>query len=228
MMKAAKSTLALVPSAGSSGLVRPGAALKGFRNEKGLTLAEVGQRTGLPVSTLSKIENGRIETTIEKLLRISLALDVNIADIFGTPDIPSVRPSTSRRSITRAGEGKSVSTFNGVCHYQAYELLNKGLTPLVAEINARTIEEFGDFHRHDGEEYVHVLEGELIFCSDAYTPAYLKVGDSLYFDSSMGHAYLAGGNANCRILSVFSTPETQNVDLIESKNVAATADSKGA
>src|SRR3546814_10556096 len=57
-------------------LVRPGAALREFRAERGLTLAELSQRTGLPVSSLSKIENDKVELTIDKLLRISLALDV--------------------------------------------------------------------------------------------------------------------------------------------------------
>ncbi len=47
--------------------------------ERGLTLAELSQRTGLQPSTLSKIENGKIETTIDKLVRISAALGVNIA-----------------------------------------------------------------------------------------------------------------------------------------------------
>lgn len=209
-------------------LVRPGAALKGFRSERGLTLAEVSQRTGLPVSTLSKIENGKMELTIDKLLRISLALDVNIADIFSTPTAQYAPGGTSRRrSITRASDGKAVTTKNGEVRYHAYDVLNKDLTPMVAQIHARSIEEFGDFHRHDGEEFVFVLEGELAFYSDTYTPAYLKAGDSIYFDSGMGHAYVAVGDAPCRILSIFSTSEAQVVNFMQSQSklndVAASA-----
>jgi transcriptional regulator with XRE-family HTH domain len=199
-------------------LVRPGAALREFRAERGLTLADVSQRTGLPVSTLSKIENGRMELTIEKFLRISLALDVNIADLFGTPTAQYAPGATSRRrSITRRSEGKVVTTKNGEARYQAFDLLNKDLTPLVTQINVRSIEEFGDFHRHDGEEFVYVLEGELAFYSDSYTPAYLEAGDSIYFDSGMGHAYVAVGDAPCRILSVFSTSEDQ-VKFVQSQS----------
>ncbi|MHA4836406.1 helix-turn-helix domain-containing protein [Sphingopyxis sp. MSC1_008] len=200
-------------------LVRPGAALKEFRAERGLTLAEVSQRTGLPVSSLSKIENGKVELTIDKLLRISLALDVNIADIFGTPTGQySPQGSSRRRSITRGSEGMAVATKNGEALYQAYDLLNKDLTPMVAEIQTRSIEEFGDFHRHDGEEFVFVLEGELAFYSDSYTPAYLKAGDSIYFDSGMGHAYVAVGDVPCRILSVFSTSRDQVVNFVQSQS----------
>lgn len=203
-------------------LVKPGAALKSFRTERGMTLAELSQKTGLQPSTLSKIENGKIETTVDKLLRISLALGVNIADLFGTPTGQYAAAPTSRvRSITRAGDGKVVTSHNGVFNYQAYDLLNKNLTSSVGEIRARSLEEFGPLHRHAGEELVYVIEGELAFYSDTYTPAYLKPGDTVYFDSGMGHAYVAVGDKPCRILSVFLTPESESLDLVES-----TADSR--
>ena len=203
-------------AAGPGVLVKPGAALKRRRSERNWTLAELSQKTGFPISTLSKIENGKMEVTIDKLLRIAVAFEINIADFFGTPKNQSDSGETSRRrSITRAGEGRTVEAANGRFAYQAYDLLNKTLTPIVAEIHARSLEEFGSFHRHSGEEYVFVIEGELAFYSDTYTPAYLSQGDSIYFDSSMGHAYVAMGDGPCKILTVFSTSETEALSLIE-------------
>ncbi|RXD04839.1 XRE family transcriptional regulator [Sphingomonas sp. UV9] len=201
-------------------IVRAGAALKGFRTERGWTLAEVSERTGLPISTLSKIENEKMELTIDKLLRISLALEINVADLFGTPSTQFLPGDGSkRRIISRTGEGKTVQSNSGAYEYQAYDLLNKGMTPIVASITARSMKEFGDFHRHEGEEYVYVLEGELALYTDTYTPAHLKVGDSIYFDSTMGHAYIAVGDQPCRILSVFSTTEEQTIDFVEDRGV---------
>src|SRR3546814_18995090 len=95
-------------------LVRPGAALREFRAERGLTLAELSQRTGLPVSSLSKIENDKVELTIDKLLRISLALDVNIADIFGTPTGQYSPGASSRRRSIKIGRA---SCRERVCQY---------------------------------------------------------------------------------------------------------------
>lgn len=201
-------------------IVRAGAALKGFRTERGWTLAEVSERTGLPISTLSKIENEKMELTIDKLLRISLALEINVADLFGTPSTQFLPGDGSkRRTISRAGEGKTVQSNSGAYQYQAYDLLNKGMTPIVATITARSMREFGDYHRHEGEEYVYVLEGELALYTDTYTPAHLKVGDSIYFDSTMGHAYIAVGDEPCRILSVFSTTEEQTIDFVEDRGL---------
>lgn len=202
---------------GEHALVKPGAVLRRYRLERGMTLAELSQKTGLQPSTLSKIETGKMETTIAKLLRISLALEVSIADLFGTPTSQyAAEPSSRVRCITRAGEGEVVTTQGGAFVYQAYELLQKAFTPAVAEIHARSLEEFGPFHRHAGEEFVYVLEGELALYTDAYTPARLAKGDAVYFDSGMGHAYVAVGDGPCRILSCFLTPDNEPLELMES------------
>lgn len=183
----------------------PGAALKSIRNERGWTLSEVSKRTQLTVSTLSKIENGKSELTVDKLIRITLALGINIADLFGTPPAAQEGSASSRRrSITRAGDGQTVSSRNGTYTYLATDILEKEMTPIIGDVTATSLEAFGGFHRHSGEEFLYILEGELILQTDTYGPAHLKAGDSIYFDSSMGHAYIAAGDAPCKVLSVFS------------------------
>jgi len=218
-------TGAAMSSFGAAG-VPPAAMIRQFRTERNLTLADVAQRTGLPVSTLSKIENGKMELTIDKLLRITVALEINAADIFGAPTQPLRGEVSRRRSITRAGDGKAVRSAYGAYAYQAYDLLNKAFSPMVAEITCRTLEEFGELHRHQGEEFVFVIEGELALYTDTYTPTYLKAGDSIYFDSGMGHAYVAVGEKPCRILSVFSTPDNEAIEYLQ-KTVAPDPDSEG-
>lgn len=192
--------------------VNPGAALKGIRHKKGWTLSQVSELTGFPVSTLSKIENGRTELTIDKLLRITLALGVNVADLFASaPATQDQREYSRRRSITRASEREFVSSKSGDYAYLAADLLSKLINPIIGEVRAKSIEEFGEFHRHAGEEFLYVLEGELILYTDTYGPTHLNTGDSIYFDSGMGHAYVAKGDAPCRIISVFSDPDAETI-----------------
>ncbi len=92
--------------------------------------------------------------------------------------------------------------------YLATELLNKRLTPIYCELHARTLPdffaEFGDFIRHPGEEFTYVIEGEVAFHTDLYAPLTLNAGDSIYFDSEMGHAYLKGSDAPCRLITTCS------------------------
>ena len=188
----------------------PGATLKNIRNNKGLTLSDVSELTGFPVSTLSKLENGRTELTVDKLLRITLALGVNVADLFRSASETRENSEHScRRSITRSGEGETVSSQTGDYTHLSSDLLSKQIKPIIGEIKARSIEEFGEFHRHSGEEFLYVLEGELLLYTDTYGPTHLKAGDAIQFDSMMGHAYVAKGDAPCRIMTVSSTPDEE-------------------
>ena len=201
---------ARVPASAPTAVAKPGAVLRAQRRKHGWTLAEVSARTGLPLSTLSKIENDKMSLTFDKLLRLSSGLGVDISALFNGETTESGFPGGSgRRSIIRAGEGKAIETPNYSHLYPAWELLNKRIIPIVAEAHARSLEEFGELIRHPGEEYAFVIEGEVDLHTSLYAPVRLRAGDSIYFDSGMGHAYIAVGEGPCRILSLNSAPETQ-------------------
>ena len=206
---------------------KPGAMLKSLRIQRGWTLKEVSLRTGYPVSTLSKIENDRVSLTYDKLTRISAGLEVDFSRLFGAQDdAPEGAAVQGRRSISRAGEGKSIESKAYSHVYPTAELLNKRLIPIVVELRARTLEEFGELVRHSGEEYTYVLEGEVEVHTSVYAPVRLGTGDSIYLDSTMGHAYLAAGDGPCRVLAVCSGTESQMIAAVGGKHsaVAAVAD----
>jgi mannose-6-phosphate isomerase-like protein (cupin superfamily) len=97
--------------------------------------------------------------------------------------------------------------------YPAADFLNKRFVPVIAELHARTLDEFGEMIRHTGEEYAFILEGTVEFHSELYAPLTLHQGDSLYFDSGTGHAYLAAGPGRCRVLSICSGPESHIMEV---------------
>ena len=189
---------------------KPGAALKALRIQHGWTLAEVSRRTGLTTSTLSKIENDKMSLSFDKLARLSSGLQIDIAALFRGANGEDPQSAVSgRRSIVRAGEGKAIETRNYSHRYPAWDLLNKKMIPIVAELHARSLEEFGELIRHPGEEYAFVLEGEVDLHTSLYAPVRLKAGDSIYFDSGMAHAYIAASEGRCRVLSMCSAPEAE-------------------
>lgn len=189
---------------------KPGSVLKSLRLANGWTLADVSRKTGLPVSTLSKVENDKMSLSYDKLARISRGLEIDIGLLFSTEGASgSLSLVTGRRSITRAGEGRVIDTEPYEHLYPATDLLNKRFVPIIAEIRARSVAEFGELIRHPGEEYTFVLEGTVELHTDLYAPVTLEVGDSIYFDSGMGHVYLAAGRGRCRVLTICSGEESQ-------------------
>jgi transcriptional regulator with XRE-family HTH domain len=187
--------------------IKPGAALRALRRERGWTIADVSKRTGLAVSTLSKIENDRMSLNYDKLTRLSAGLKIDIAELLAANTTPA--QVLGLRSITRAGEGRSIATDKYLHRYPAGDLRNKRFVPIVAELHARSLEEFGELIRHPGEEYAYVLEGVVELHTELYAPARLEVGDSIYFDSGTAHAYIAATPGPCRVLAICSASESQ-------------------
>lgn len=192
---------------------RFGHILRDLRTRLGLTLNDVGLKTGIPRSTLSKIENDKMSLSYDKIVKISSALNVDISELFGGKHVPSPqevrKPVFGRRVISRAGEGVMIDTDVYASLYVASDLLHKKVVPIVVDVKVKRIEDFGDFIRHGGEEFAYVLEGAIDFYTEFYTPSRLNVGDSIYFDSNIGHAYIAACDGPCRILSICSADSAE-------------------
>jgi|SRR6185437_5863035 len=183
---------------------RPGTALRSLRKQNRLTLTDVSERTGIPTSTLSRIENDQMSPTYDLLLRLSKGLAIDLTQLLSmaTSSPESGADQPGRRSVNRRGEGETVQMTNHTLWYLSTDLLNKQVTPILCEYRARSLEEFGPFMRHEGEEFLFVVDGELELHTDCYAPLVLKAGESIYFDSRMGHAYIARGEQPCHALSM--------------------------
>lgn len=179
------------------------ARVRALRSERGLTLADMAKATGFSVSLLSKMENGRISLTYDKLAALATALHIDIAELLATGG-DSARSGSGRRIVTRGGEGREVETGAYLYRYLATDLLDKRFTPIWGEIVARSVEECGGFSTHNSDEFIYVLEGVLELHTDTYAPTRLNADDSLYFDGRMPHAYVAAGEGRCLILSICS------------------------
>ena len=174
-----------------------GQCLKAARQARGLTLKQVAERTGMALSTLSKVENGLMSLTYDKLLQLTSGLKMEIAELFNPAVAAPVqgRPVTARRSISRAGQGQLINTKFYTYTYQCTDLIGKRMVPIVAEVRARSLDEFGPLLRHAGEEYFLVTSGRVAVHTEFYAPEILDEGDGIYLDSTMGHAYLNAGEA---------------------------------
>jgi transcriptional regulator with XRE-family HTH domain len=185
---------------------RLGTALRSVREQRGWTLTELSRRTGFSISSLSKVENNQLSFSYDKLIRLAEGLGTDVSQLFA-PHGAGVAVTT-RRSINRRGEGENVATSNYDYRYLNIDVIRKKLIPVLFEVRARTLDEFGDLVRHSGEEFLYVLEGEIELHTEHYAPVILQPGDSAYLDSTMGHGYLARGKGPWRVLAVCSGSES--------------------
>lgn len=79
-----------------------GPRLRALRTQRGTTLEQLAELTGISVSTLSRLESGQRRATLELLLLLAKAHQVPLDDLVGAPDIgdPRIRP----RPIVRNGQ----------------------------------------------------------------------------------------------------------------------------
>lgn len=197
----------------------PGRLLRAARIEQGLTLRALATRLDMPFSTLSKLENGKMAMTYDKLVRLAQGLGLDLGSLVAGA-APAEKPPSAlgRRSVSRAGEWQGATTERYTHLYPAGDLLDKMMVPIIIDVKARNVDEVGGLIRHSGEEYLHVLAGAMELHSDLYAPLPLAQGDSVYFDSGMAHGYVRVGDAPCQVLSVCAGPGMQRFAELASRN----------
>lgn len=170
----------------------------------------MSEKSGIPISTLSKVEHDRLTLTYDKLQQLSRRLGMRMSDLFAETRDGAAQPVTARRSLSVLEQSVRVETPNYDYYYLCTELRRKRMIPVVAKIRAKTLEQFGDFVRHAGEEYLYVVRGRIVVHTKFYDPVVLDVGQSMYIDSTMGHAYLvANGCDEAEIIGVTSSADEE-------------------
>jgi transcriptional regulator with XRE-family HTH domain len=187
-----------------------GAVLRGLRSRNDWTLKDMSERSGIPISTLSKVEHDRLTLGYDKLQQLSQRLNIRMSELFaeGEPEPATATTVIGRRSIGTLDTALRVTTANYDYYYLCTELRHKRMIPNITRVRAKSLEEFGDLVRHSGEEFIYVTEGQVIVHTEFYDPVALNSGEAIYIDSGMGHAYLAGdGCDEALIVAVTSSNE---------------------
>lgn len=176
-----------------------GERIKEIRTNLGLTLEEASQKTGLARSTLSKIENEQISPTFQAMQKLAVGLQIDMPQLF---EPPKKINATGRRDITRVNAGKPHPTATYEHELLATQLSNKKMMPFKTTVHARNFSEYSDWVRHDGEEFLLVLSGEIILYTEFYEPIQMQEGDSVYYDATMGHMLVSASEEDAVILWV--------------------------
>jgi transcriptional regulator with XRE-family HTH domain len=160
-----------------------GRQVKRYRKQLGLTITDMGNRTGLSAGMLSKIENGNTSPSLATLRSLSTALNVPVTALF--------RQFEEQRDATfvQAGNGLAIDRRGTRAGHQ-YQLLGHSVhSDVSVEPYLITLEsdaEVFPIFQHAGVEFIYVLEGSMVYrhLNATYT---LTPGDSLFFDSDAPH-----------------------------------------
>jgi len=163
-------------------------------------------KSGIPFSTLSKIEHDRLTLSYDKLQQLSQRLGMRMSELFAEETGEQTQAVTARRSLGDIDKSVRVKTPNYDYYYLCTELRRKRMVPVITKIRATSREEFGELVRHDGEEFIYVLKGSIVVHTQFYDPVTLEEGQAIYIDSGMGHAYVAAtGCHEAEVLGVMSS-----------------------
>ncbi len=180
-----------------------GNKIRELRKKLGLVLRDLSDRTGLSKPLLSQIEKEAVSPPIATLLKISKALQVNIGYFFQEGN-PEEKVVVVRKDESKVIDSRYFGREESGYYYEAlaFKKSRKRMEPFLVEFKRRKLEKLSYFS-HDGEEFLYVVRGTLEFRTEDRHYV-LEPGDSLYFESSVPHAYRAIGRANAKALTVVS------------------------
>nr|WP_314614080.1 XRE family transcriptional regulator [uncultured Pseudomonas sp.] len=180
-----------------------GGRLRQVRKARQLTLKQLSALSGVPVSTLSKMELAQVSVGYEKLAAAARALNIDIAQLFrASGSVNAPVPVTVVVDSLPAAAGYSTGTYD--YHPLAGDFPQRRMTPAYARIIARERGQFDDFIRHPGQEFAVVLSGRVRIEFETGEAVRIGPQETAYFDSQVGHIYLSesddGGDAHVMVV----------------------------
>ena len=180
-----------------------GRRLRAARREFGWTLARLADRSGVSITTISRAERGQLALGYENFAALGQALQMDLGAMFsgaGVQATPFDRPL-----VTRAGAGVVYRGLSFSYEFLGTTAVGKRMNPVRGTVHARTIGGPEDYARHAGEEFVYVLSGAIEVSFEDGNRVRLARGDSLYFDSRIGHAYISVSRRLAKVIGVITT-----------------------
>jgi len=185
---------------GPTAKIDVGGSLRRLREEYGLTLRSLAERSGLAINTLSLIENGKSSPSVSTLQQLASALEVPITAFF-----ESEAPSNQIAYI-KADCRPRAAFDHGVLEDLGAGARIKTVEPFIVTLEPNAGSGPQDIV-HTGYEFVYCLEGRIAYTIENHTYL-LEPGDSLLFESHLPHRWQNLSQTGSRsILVLYPTDE---------------------
>lgn len=164
---------------------------------------------GMTPSNLSKIENGQLSLSYDKLIEVADRLEIDIKELFRSDaELHDKNSSTARLSIDRASDSHDLNEWE---HTRYRPLANKVKDRLMivtyVEVFEHELEHNFEYGNYCGERCVYILEGRGFFHSEFYETFEVKAGDCIYLDIRMKHSLTTREGETVKALVVTSSED---------------------
>ena len=181
-------------------LITIGLQIRRIRKDKNLRLQEIANRTGLSKSLLSKVENFRTIPSLPVLLRISNALNVDMAELVKGIN----KKHKQSYIIVRKNERKIIERENARGFIYESLVITENKKTSLFESFILTLKK--DSKRKpvstDGNEFLLILKGEIEF-EYGKEKILLRNGDSIFFDGRIPHVPRNTSQSEAKILVIY-------------------------
>ncbi len=179
-----------------------GDRIRQAREMRGLTLKDLSTRTGIAVDVLERVERNEIIPPLGELIRLGKAVEMKMG-YFISPGVDkpmTVVRADSRPAISRFGKKRS-EQYGYFYESLAPEKANRFMEPFLIGMIPSEVK---DLSSHDGQEFIFVLEGQIVAQVGDQSEV-LKPGDAIYYDSNKPHLVKCAGDEPAKILAVLYT-----------------------
>jgi quercetin dioxygenase-like cupin family protein/DNA-binding transcriptional regulator YiaG len=179
-----------------------GDRIRKAREIHNLTIQELSTRTGIDTDILKRIEANKMIPPLGELVKLGKALETRMS-FFISPgsDKPMTLVRADQRKEVSRHLGRSSVRYGYFYEYLAPEKANRLMEPFMIRL---TPTEEVHPSTHDGQEFIFVLEGQMMAQVGNQTEQ-LGPGDAIYYDSSEPHFVKCVGGKEAKILAVLYT-----------------------
>jgi len=178
--------------------------LKKLRLSQGLTVAKLAEKTGFSNAFISRVENFRINPSLNALAKIAAALAIEMAELFqegeGGPEYVFSRMDEGEAMVRDDSDKYEMEYFS-----LAYAKLDRKMNPFLIEY--RKPDRVRPMMTHEDDEFFLLLEGEVDFIiSDSDSRRKMVPGDTVYLSKNIPHTVELSDSAEfAKALVVYSS-----------------------
>lgn len=170
-----------------------GRRIKSTREEKGLGIQELAEKAGCSDEYLEWVEEGQVTPPVALLLRLAKAMQLDSSKFLHFSDAPAQRLEEAAKR-TEHYSYQTLTTTDADKHLMAFSVT---IPPKTAHA--------GVGYRHEGEEFVYVLSGELELTVDQEKRR-LGKKESFRFNSNLDHHLSNPGEEETELLVILYIP----------------------